>query len=84
MSITQYGLEGDTMRKWTKIRRSKWKFPTKIIKGSTGHKGQLVIGEKLALTDIERQIGGKLNFAKTMHTPTQWVFCIPIGGNKRT
>lgn len=62
--------------KYKKIRRSKWQFPTKIIKGSASHKGQLIHGSTKALEDIERQIGHRLTFVKTAHTPTQWVWCL--------
>lgn len=64
--------------KWKKIRRSKYRFPTIIKKGSGKTKGHLIIGEGKALADVERSIGGKLQFVKTAHTRTQWVWCQAI------
>jgi len=65
--------------KWRKLRRSKWKFPTRIIRHSQ-QKGELVSGEKAAIANIERELaGGRLHYDKTKHTRTQWVFCVPAG-----
>jgi hypothetical protein len=58
---------------YRKHRASKYKFPTRIIKGS-GTKGKLVIGSALALTSIEARLGRKLQITKTNHTRTEWVF----------
>lgn len=58
---------------YKKHRASKYKFPTRIVKGS-GIKGELIIGSKAALADIQARLGRKLEIVKVNHTRTEWVF----------
>ena len=62
-------------RKYRKVRMSKWKYRTRVIKHSS-KKGELVIGSRTALAKIESDMGHKLEFIKTDHTKTQWVWCL--------
>jgi hypothetical protein len=59
--------------KLSKVTRSKWKFPTRVVRQSQS-KGELVIGSKVALRDIESKMGHPIDVVKTRHTPTQWRF----------
>jgi hypothetical protein len=67
-------------KKWKKVRRSKWLFPTRLVKESQA-KGHIEYGERMAIANIERTLDGKLNYTKTAHTTTQWVFCVERNGS---
>ena len=57
--------------KTRKYRRSKRRFPTRVVK--TGTKGTLVIGKNKAKEDIEAQLGRPLSQdAKECHTRFEW------------
>jgi len=64
------------IRKWRKYRRSKYRFPTRIVK--TGVKGSLHVGAVDAKRDVENELGRALVGKVTRHTRTQWVFCEPL------
>lgn len=61
------------MMKLSKVCRSRWKFHTHVLRHSQT-KGELILGFKEALKDIEHQMGHSLEVIKTKHTPTQWRF----------
>lgn len=69
-------------RKYIKHRRSKYKFPTKIIQASKGQGGQkrggILKGADKALEDIEHALGRKMEVVKTQHRRGEWVFCEPL------
>jgi hypothetical protein len=64
--------------KYIKHRRSKYDFPTKVIKASRGSGGQkrggIVKGSDKALADIEHAIGRKVEVHHTEHRLGEWVF----------
>jgi hypothetical protein len=65
--------------KYVKHRRSKYKFRTKIDKG-TKNNGRVVKqgsnkpGSVAARADIERKLNRTLKLHKTAHTVGEWVF----------
>lgn len=62
--------------KYRAHRRSKYRYPTYVSK--VGQKGDLRVGNKPALENIERLLGRKLREGtKTAHTRTQWVWKEP-------
>lgn len=60
--------------KYNSYRRSKYKFPTKHIRGSGKTKGAVIPGSKSALADIESQLGRKVEVHHTRHRIGEWVF----------
>ena len=66
-------------RKYTKrLMRSKYKFPTHI-RMSGANKGELIIGHKEALRDIERERGHSLENWVARHTRYHWRWLKPSG-----
>jgi len=65
-------------RKWKKHRRSKYRFPTRVVK--TGVKGTLVVGSGPAYNSVVADLGRRLVGNVTRHTWSQWVFCEPLNG----
>ena len=63
--------------KTRKIYRSKYKFPTRQIRGSRPGEGSLVLGEKTARQDIERKEGKLPETAKKCHNRFQWCWRVP-------
>ena len=62
--------------KTKKYRRSKYQFPTRVVKSGT--KGTLVVGSKTAQNDIEKQLKRKLlPTAKLCHTKYEWCWREP-------
>jgi hypothetical protein len=65
-------------KKYIKHRRSKYAFPTKIIKASRGsggqRKGGVIKGADKALKDIEHTLGRELEVHHTEHRIGEWVF----------
>jgi hypothetical protein len=58
--------------------RSKKKYPTRVIKGSTS-KGGISIGHKKAQQDVEQKLGRKLNPGTKVRTAGgNWVFVEPL------
>lgn len=66
--------------KYIKHRRSKYRFRTKIDKGTKSNgrvvkKGSLKPGSVAARADIEKGLGRSLNIHHTEHSIGEWVFC---------
>jgi hypothetical protein len=62
---------------YRKHYRSKKDFPTKIIAGSTGHKGGIQLGHEKARRDVEQKLGRKLYDPPNSRPRTSggnWVF----------
>lgn len=64
-------------KRWTKIVRSKQKFPTRVIREPT--KQYLQIGSALAAADIRASTGYDVSGLRTAHTRSQWRWCWALG-----
>jgi len=67
---------------YDKFYRSKRQYPTHAIRGSGNAKGGLIIGSVAALRAITDKYG-PLDVVRTMHTRSQWVFCVKRGTKQR-
>jgi hypothetical protein len=61
--------------KYRKFRRSKTKFRTQYIQGTGSTKGSVIPGSALALTDVERNLGRKLDVHHKEHSVGEYIFC---------
>ena len=64
-------------KKWRKITRSKYKYPTYIQ--LSGFKGTLVVGSSGAASNIRSETGYSVDNLKAMHTRTLWRWGWPVG-----
>ena len=64
--------------KYRAYRRSKYTYPTSIIKGAGSANGHLVIGAEKAESNVRAQIGRDFKEGTiTAHTRSQWVWKEP-------
>lgn len=62
------------MSKYIMHRRSKYQFPTQVVRTGAGKGGQLSVGHVRALEDITSAMKRKMGKWISRHTKGQWVF----------